>query len=55
MHVTILTVTRCSPQAVAHVSPCPVHDRTLEEGLDAARANSELAPLVDALHALPHP
>lgn len=33
----------------------PVLDRTLEEALDAARADSELAPLVDALHALPHP
>jgi DNA-binding MarR family transcriptional regulator len=33
----------------------PVHDRTLKESLDAARAVPELAPLVDALHALPHP
>jgi len=33
----------------------PVHDRTLKESLDAARALPELAPLVDALHALPHP
>ncbi|HEY4419382.1 MAG TPA: MarR family transcriptional regulator [Pseudonocardia sp.] len=31
----------------------PVHDRTLKESLDAARAVPELAPLVDALHGLP--
>ena len=33
----------------------PVHDRTLKESLDAARAVPELAPLVDALHGLPRP
>jgi hypothetical protein len=32
-----------------------VHDRTLEETLDATRADPELAPLVDALQALPRP
>jgi DNA-binding MarR family transcriptional regulator len=31
----------------------PVHDSTLEVALDEARAVPELAPLVDALHALP--
>jgi DNA-binding MarR family transcriptional regulator len=33
----------------------PVHDRTLKESLDAARAVPELAPLVDALHGLSRP
>jgi DNA-binding MarR family transcriptional regulator len=33
----------------------PVYDRALSEALDGARADPELAPLVDALHALPHP
>jgi len=33
----------------------PVQDRTLKETLDAARDVPELAPLVDALHALPRP
>ncbi|GAA1307417.1 MarR family winged helix-turn-helix transcriptional regulator [Pseudonocardia xinjiangensis] len=33
----------------------PVHDSALADALDAARADPELAPLVDALHALPHP
>jgi DNA-binding MarR family transcriptional regulator len=31
----------------------PAHDATLKETLDAARSVPELAPLVDALHALP--
>lgn len=30
----------------------PVHDETLERALDTARTSPELAPLVDALHAL---
>ncbi|NQX10759.1 MarR family transcriptional regulator [Microbacteriaceae bacterium VKM Ac-2855] len=33
----------------------PVHDETLEAALDAARESPELAPLVDALHALAVP
>ncbi len=33
----------------------PVHDSTLKETLDAAREVPELAPLVEALHALPRP
>jgi hypothetical protein len=32
-----------------------VHDSALSEALDDARADPGLAPLVDALHALPHP